>query len=331
MALTSSVERGDDEELGPLDDMMNCELDEFVQCELAQISACAPTVQAALPAQLYHFTDAAGIEAFVRHGNLRALDWRLGWDGPLVQYGIDLVNTFFGMRAQPGKEPLRAQFCRDVAAHFNPHGTHFDGFITRLFDTSKTDVAGPASDYALGLSTAALPVRTAHNTAHARILLLSAIYPRDEQLSVVQALYQRYEDYFVSAVERFGDRYRDDLLFTCRDRFRHDIGTFLMRFRDPVSRYQGEWIAIALALPDDNDERIEFNVVNNRLLPVVSIDVIKRVDTKRQLPLSSIAVSASLPFASTQEALLAYMGSCNVHGVAVVLADDETRRSASTQ
>jgi hypothetical protein len=150
--------------------------------------------------------------------------------------------------------------------------------------------------------------------------LLSAIYSHERQLSIVQTLYQRYEDYFISAVQRFGEQHGDELLPICWDKFRYEIGAFLMRFRDPSLHREREWIALALsdtgAEPDH--DQVVFEVVENRLVPAVVLDIRGPMVNGRTLPLDVIAIGPSLPFESTREALSAYLRFNRTGDVAIV-------------
>lgn len=302
--------------------MINHELEEFVQQELAQLSVSAQhrlAVNPAMPQRLYHLADAAGVEALVRSGTLRALDWRLGWNEPLVRYGVETVEAFLDQRQDATTDALREEFRRQAKANFNPSGTHFDGFVARLFECA--DACEPAScpGYALGLSVANLATRSSASEAGASMQLLKAIYSREQQMTIVQALYQSYEDYFVSAVRRFGEQNRAQLLTPCWDKFRHDIGSFLMRFRNPASFREREWIAIALARPHQEEDPVMFEIVGNRLVPLVALDIGgPPASGNRTQPLDLIAIGASLPLASTREALSAFLSRNGVHGVAIV-------------
>jgi hypothetical protein len=284
--------------------MINPELDDFIQQELAQSSGWAQQSMpgdAPVPRRLFHAADAAGVETVVRRRALRALDWRLGWDGPLVRYGVELVETFLHQRADATADPLREQFRRATLLNFNPCGSHFDGFVARLFECAEPQ---SLPGYAIGFA-------AAH--AGASMQLLPAIYSHEQQLAIVQMLYQCCEDYFVSAVHRFGEQHRTELLTPCWDKFRQCIGACLMRFRAPAACHEREWIALALGAAAQADDAIGFVVVDNRLVPVVAIDI-------GALPLDVIAIGAALPFESTREALSAFLRRQRTHGVAIVRA-----------
>jgi hypothetical protein len=284
--------------------MINPELDDFIQHELAQLSAQATPGAAPMPQRLFHVTDAAGVETLVRSRALRALDWRLGWDGALVRYGVKLVETFLHQRTDATADPLREQFRRATLANFNPCGSHFDGFVARLFERAEPRNQMSFPGYAIGFAAA---------RAGDGMQLLPAIYSHEQQLAIVQTLYRRSEDYFVSAVHRFGEQHRTELLTPCWDKFRQGIGTCLMRFRAPASCHEREWIAIALGATAQADDAIDFVVIDNRLAPVVAIDI-------GALPLDVIAIGAALPFESTREALSAFLRRQRTHGVAIVRA-----------
>jgi hypothetical protein len=300
---------------------MNPELEEFVQCELAQLGCVAEPVYMddPVPQRLYHLTDAAGMEGFFRHGTVRALDWRLGWGGPLVRYGVELVEEFLEQPGTGKTEALRKQFRQATRANFHPRGTHFDGFVFRLYDASEAQVHSTGPGYLLGLSTAALLAPRQPRSRRA-MRLLSAIYSHERQLSILQTLYRRYEDYFVSAVKRFGEQHGDELLPICWDRFRYEIGTFLMRFRDPGLHREREWIALALSDTgaEPGHDPVVFEVVKNRLVPTVVLDLRVPVGNGRTLPLEVIAIGPSLPFESTREALSAYLRFNRIGNVAIV-------------
>lgn len=303
---------------------MNQELDEFVQHELAQLSGSAAHRQPAnpaLPQRLYTPVNAAGIEAVVRSRTLRALDWRLRYAETLGRYGVEVVETCLGQRRGTTADSLREQFRCETLANFHPSGTHFDGFVARLFERAEATGLASFPGYALGLSVADLPVRTAAFTPGTNMRLFSAIYSRDQQFAIVQTIYQSYEDYFVSAVHRFGEQNRTWLLTPCWDKFRHDIGTVLMRFRNPASFQEREWIAIALARPHQEDDPVVFEIFDNRLLPSVALDIGGLSDgSGRALPLDVIAIGPYLPFESTREALSAFLSRNRVHGVTIVPA-----------
>lgn len=303
---------------------MNKDLDEFVRQELAQLSGSAQhqlTTEHAMPQRLFHPTDAAGVQATVHSGVLRALDWRLGCPAPLVRYGVEVVEGFLGQRQDTTVDTLREEFRRETLANFNPYGTHFDRFVARLFESVDAGESASFPGYALGLSVANLPIRTSAGEPGASIQLLKAIYSREQQLSIVKTLYQSYEDYFVSAVHRFGEQHRTDLLTPCWDKFRNDIGTFLPRFRNPASQREGEWIAIALTRPHRDEDPVLFEIVDNRLVPFVALDIGGPLASGRHTQsLDVIAIGASLPFGLAREALSAFLRRNRVHGVAVVPA-----------
>lgn len=300
---------------------MNPELEEFVQCELVQLSRGGEQVytDGPVPQRLYHLADAAGMEGFFRHGTVRALDWRLGWGGSLVRYGVELVEEFLEQPGTGKTEALREEFRQATRKNFHPRGSHFDGFVFRLYDTSEAQVHSTFPGYLLGLSTAALP-GPMQPTSQRAMRLLSAIYSHERQVSILQTLYRRYEDYFVSAVQRFGERHGDELLPICWDKFRYEIGTFLMRFRDPGLHREREWIALTLSGKDaepDHDP-VVFEVVENRLVPAVVLDIRGPTVNGRTLPLDVIAIGPSVPFDSTREALSAYLRFNRIGDVAIV-------------
>lgn len=304
--------------------MINQELEEFVQQELTQLSGSTChqlAADPALPKRLFHLTGAAGLEAAMRTGKLPARDWRLGCAAPLVRYGVEVVEAFLVTRQGASADPLREEFRRATLANFNPSGTHFDGFIVRLFECAEVRNAASSPGYALGLSVANLPIRTSASEPETCMQLLKAIYSREQQLAIVETIYQCYEDYFVSAVHRFGEQNRAQLLTPCWDKFRHDIGTLLMRFRNPASFQEREWIAIALTQPLQEAEPVVFEIVDNRLVPSVALDIAGLPDSgRRKLPLDVIAIGASLPFESTREALAAFLSHNRMPGVAIVPA-----------
>lgn len=283
---------------------INKDLEDFVQAELAQLGSNGngrARDHASEPAHLFHLVDAAGIDSVVRRRTLPALDWRLGHDAALVGYGVELVTDFLTARQNQAMDALREQFRSAALANFNPRGTHFDGFVARLFE--RIDAADPATfpGYALGLSVGAL----------SRFALQRAIYSRAQQLAIVESVYQRCEDYFVSAVQRFGERHSAELLPPCWDKFRRNIGTFLMRFRCPSRVNEGEWIALAIiSRVQQNKDAVTFQIVDNCLVPTFVCDIAGS--------LAIIAIGASLPFATTREALLAYLGRNRMSGVAIV-------------
>lgn len=265
-------------------------------------------VNRALPQRLYYPTDAHGLAATVRGQALRALDWRLGWGDPLVRYGVDLVEEFLDQHQCAAADPLREEFRGAARANFSPRGTHFDGFVARLFACPDAGQATSTSGYALGFSVENMTACAGAGHPDLGIRLEAAIYSREQQLAIVGRLYQSYEDYFVAAVQRFGQRHRDDLLIPCWDKFRHDIGSVLMRFRDPALGKEREWIALAVGRRTRTDDGIGFEIVDNRLVPAVALDIGARLDgARRPSALDVIVIGASLPFEPTREVLQAFL------------------------
>ena len=253
---------------------MNQELEEFVQHELAQLSGSVQHQVASNPAmsqRLFYRTDAAGRGAAVRNRTLRAVDWRRGCEPSLVRYGAELVEAFLG---EPQGAPVdwrREQFRHATLTNFNPSGTHFDGFVARLFECAQAPASLPC--HAFELCVAHLPVRASASDSGKSMQLLSAIYSHEQQFAIVRTIYQTYEDYFVSTVDRFGAQDPTRFLTSCWDKFRHDIGTFLMRFRHPASFEEREWIAIALVRPHQEAEPVVFEMIDNRLVPSVAFEI----------------------------------------------------------
>jgi hypothetical protein len=258
----------------------------------------------------------------VRSGALRAIDWRLGWDGSLVGYGVELILSLLQTQSDLSGEGLRRRFRDHVLTHFNPRGTHFDGFVARLFDIGGADAHCTVGGYALGLSSATLPVQPHAGGPPGGMRLHSTIYAIERQCAIVQTLYRRYEDYLFRAVERFGERHIDDFMSACTDQFRHDIGYLVMRFRGPAAAHEREWIAIVLASayrkPGQDADPVRFDILNNRLVPVVALDIAEPgADGRRRPAVEVIAIGVSLPAESTREALKAYLRRHGLPGIAV--------------
>lgn len=304
---------------------MNRDLDEFVRCELSQLSAGGPALDedVPLPRRLFYPCDAAELDAVMRSGAIPSIDWRLGWDGPLVQYGVELVRSHLEEASGEADNGLRRRFRDDVCAHFDPRGTHFDGFVTRLFDIGSGSPQDGFPGYALGMPSDALAGRDRTAAGQERVRLASAIYSSERQHAIVQALYRRYEDYFITAVERFSASCADDVSSSCTDRFRRDIGCYLMRFRDPGLSDEREWIALALTAADGRPQPLRFDIRANRLVPVVVLDIAAPDLLRRRRSLIDvIAVRPSLPAGSTRESLEAYLRWQGLPGVAVVDFND---------
>ena len=94
-----------------------------------------------------------------------------------------------------------------------------------------------------------------------------------------------------------------------------------MRFRNPASFEEREWIALALTRPHQEQDPVVFEIVDNRLVPSVALNIGGPPDRgRRKLPLDVIAIGTSLPFEATREALSAFLGCNRVHGVTIVPA-----------
>lgn len=282
---------------------INHDFDEFVHAELACMRSAHDTYWhdgPVVPTCLFYPVDAAGLDVAVRSRTLPAHDWRLGHDPSLVRYGVELVEAFLAARQAISTTPLREQFCRATRTNFNPRGTHFDGFIARLFEDGGACAAASHPGYALGVRVAGLPVR-----------LGQALYAPAHQLSIVASIYQACEDYFVYAVERFGEHYCMDLLTPCWDTFRHVIGPLLFRFRPPALAAEREWIALALALPQPGKDPVIFTIADNRLVPGVALSFGAQT-------LAAIVVGIGDAFDATREVLLAYLSRQGMHGVGII-------------
>lgn len=282
--------------------IINPEFDRFVQAELEQLRSSADAHRRAPPSRLLYPTDAAGLDAVIRSGALPAWDWRLAHEPALVRYGVELVEEFLAQPAHRADDALRTRFRQAALANLHPRGTHFDGFVARLFEHAAPNAAAHCPGYALGVRTGALPAQPQH-----------AIYERAQQCAIVASAYQACEDYFVGAVARFGERVGSDLLTPCWDTFRHLIGPFLMRFRDPALAHQHEWTVVAPAPsgPAPQADPVRFAIVDNRLVPHAALVLGAR-------PLESIAIAPALPFATTREALRAYLRRRHMGGLALV-------------
>lgn len=280
---------------------MTPELDAFVHAELGALGTtlrATVVAESPYPARLFYPVDAAGMANVIRNRTITARDWRLGCPPALVAYGVEVVTAC--LEREPVADPLRRAFRRAALANLHPRGSHFDGFVARLFASPAT--AG-WHGYALGLAVPAAPLPG--------MTLMAAIYAVEQQQAIIAALLHACEDYFVSAVQRFGARHHDDLLVPCWDRFRRDIGTFLMRLRHPDQSHEREWIALALAGP--RRDPVLFDVIGNRLVPGVHLAI-------DSMPVDHIIIGAELPFATTREALAAFLGRHGMHGVRVAPA-----------
>lgn len=223
----------------------------------------------------------------------------------MVAYGVELVKTFLDTTPDEVTDPLRIEFRRTLSANFHPRGTHFDGFVARLYEFD--DAFEPASfpGYAIGLRVADLPIRAQSDEREMSIRLERTVDCRDQQLQIVKTLYQAYEDFFVSAAQRFGESHRDALLPSCWDKFRHHIGLYLMRFRDPAKLQHPEWIAIALTRNDEHEDSIAFEVIDNRIVPLTTLPLTRANSIALQI--DSVKVGAALPFEITKESLTAFL------------------------
>lgn len=304
--------------------MFNAELDLLLQRELESLSTQLD-VDLAAPAAavnaLYQFTDATGLARLVNDGTLQAWHARLGWHDDVLAYGIALARSVLAAELAGCTDDLSRRFCRAVIENFNPRGTHFDYFAARLYqDTGASTWPGSGGPgYAVGLRTADLPTRSVAPDRPARMQLQPVIYAADEQHHIVRTLHAAYRVYFATAVERFGERAAQQMLVSCCDMFRHDIGTFLIRLRDPALVGEDEWIAIALARSDQcGNDGVLFDMVDNRFAPYVAIDITKPArDGARRLPLASIVVDSSLPPDTAAEGLRAFLGKCRAGPVVV--------------
>lgn len=274
-----------------------------MHAELSQLRSApdAPWRTApAAPTRLFYPADAARLDAVVRDHALPAHDWRLGHEPALVRHGVDLVERFLAARRDTTGNPLRERFRQATLANFNPRGTHFDGFVVRLFEHADGAAAAGRQDYALGMRTAALPAR-----------LGQAVYVPERQRAIVASIYQACEDYVVGAVARFGERCLDDFLTPCWDTFRHEVGPFLMRFRPPALAHEQEWVALVPARGRQCADQVTFPIVDNRLVPTAALALGAR-------PLDAIAIGPALPFGTTCEALRAWLGQRRMPGLAIV-------------
>lgn len=262
----------------------------------------------AAPQRLFYPTDAVGLAAAVRRQSVRALDWRLGWGDAFTHYGIGRVDEFLAQRAGTTQDAFRKTFCEASRLNFNPRGTHFDAFVARFFECALLGHPAAPSEYALGLSVSRLSATTCSASPKATARLAAAIYDREHQRSIIDSVYSAYEDYFVSAIQRFGERYLNDLQTPCWDKFRHDIGSMLIRFRDPFLANECEWIAIALIGPQTSDIDIKFEIIGNRFVPTVALDLRSEIDCERgACAIDTIVTGPSLPYEPTREVLQAFL------------------------
>lgn len=286
------------------------------QSLIAELECVSAELQSALnpansaPQQLFHFTDAAGLERLVKEQALHALHSRLGWGDDVAGYGIDLVRSFLQFRAMTSQPGASAEFCAALLANFNPRGHHFDCFLTRLFENGDgPDGLGDSGQgYALGLATGHMALRAEQRHQGASVLLQQAIYTREQQLAVVERLYASYESFYARSLRRHGEASRETILTPCWDMFRRDIGDFLPRFRCPARSHEKEWLAIALYGPNQEDDGVFFDIVDNRLVPAVMLDISRPArDGSRALQLHSLVIGNALPYEITKESLQIFL------------------------
>jgi hypothetical protein len=262
------------------------------------------------PQQLFHRTDAAGLQALVTDQALPALHSRLGWADAVTGYGIDLVHAFLEFRAATSQTRASADFCAALRVNFQPRGSYFDCFLARLFETADgLDRQGePGPGYALALSTGQMALRAEQRHEGATVLLQQAIYSRRQQLGIIGRLYATYESFYTRTLRRYRIAGHDTLLAPCWDMFRRDIAEFLPRFRCPSRQHEREWLAIALTGPDQDEDGVVFDVFDNRLVPAVKMDISRPGrNGHRALPLHSLVIGAALPYEITREALQVFL------------------------
>ena len=178
--------------------------------------------------------------------------------------------------------------------------------LARLFARPVAPVASSSAPaFAVAIRCPDLPW-SASGEPSASVLLQPAISSETIQARMIEALYTRYERYFLHCVDRFGDRNARELMMRCLDALRRELGALLMRFRKPVAVADEEWIAIALGQASRSEDTVYVDVVDGQFAPSVMISLCTHAPGQRpRLAINEITVAPHLPFETTRETLQA--------------------------
>jgi hypothetical protein len=290
-----------------------------------------------IPVTLSYVADAEGLQDMVLNRSLKApmvVSRSLKASGALsgaaesdLCYGIDLAKLFLAERLLAEAVPIRKNFCREVIANLNPHGTWFESFMIRFFEDERTArIADDAySGHAVVMRTAGMGISHSGLAEHGNLSFAKAIYSQAEQLACLATYYSACEDCYVDAIEWHGEANQENFLCACWDRFRMVVGELSRRFRHPSLAEEKEWVAAALKMPppetEVNNDDVEFELCDNAFIPYVRVRMPAKPGTdKPSLPISKVVIDRAVQSPAAEQFLRAFLRKNEVFGVVVIRA-----------
>lgn len=315
-------------------DHVRKELDEHVSAAFAEYCFLNP---ADIPVTLSCVTDAKTLRDMILNRSLKApmvvsrslkaSGDSFGAAGTDFCYGIDLAESFLAGLLLAETDPVRRNFCQEVIANLNPHGTWFESFMIRFFEEERTArIAGDAcSGYAVVMRTAGMGISHSGLAEHGNLSFAKAIYSQAEQLACLATYYSACEDCYVDAIEWHGEANQENFLCACWDRFRMVVGELSRRFRNPSLAEEKEWVATALKMSSPktevNNDDVEFELRDNAFIPYVRVRMPAKPGTdKPSLPISKVVIDRAVQSPAAEEYLRAFLRKNEVFGVVVTRA-----------
>lgn len=230
--------------------MANKHVSLVVRSELASIlKDHAQTPAVAIPPALHYPANVETLGVILDGGVLPALQGTHAGDAALGAYALPLVRSWLAAKQWAASTAPSKAFADAIADNLHPIGSYFERYIARFFEDAASALACPGVIAAVAVHGAdllrATKARTTFFTFH------STIYEADRQQSLLDASYDRFEQYYLAALDRFGPKHSDTILPSCCNALRAELGSFMQRLRDPRRANEREWLALARSRKPD--------------------------------------------------------------------------------
>jgi hypothetical protein len=224
--------------------MANKHVSLVVRTELASmLQACSAPRADGLPKTFSYPANPDALRVALSTGALQAGHSRYANDAALEAYALPFVRDWLTQKQRDASTALQKAFADEIAINLHPVGSRFDRYIARFFEDSSTALAYPGAIAAVVVRSADV-VDLAKSRASA-FTVYGVIYELALQRRLLDAFYERFEQYYFAAVDRFGPRHSETILPSCCDALRAALGPLMLRLRDPLRIGEREWLALA--------------------------------------------------------------------------------------
>jgi hypothetical protein len=196
-----------------------------------------------IPRVFSHPADVDALCVALDKGALRAVHSRSAADAALEAYALPFVLNWLTEKQRNASTGPQKAFADEIATNLHPAGSYFDRYMARFFEDPSAALAFSGAIVAVVVRTTDLLGSTKPRTNGFSVN--SAIYEAATQRRLLDLHYERFQEYYVAAIDRFGQRHSETVLPSCCDALRATLGPLMLRLREPRRAGEREWLAVA--------------------------------------------------------------------------------------